>query len=305
MTTRLRIAISGWGRTVALTKAVVVAGFGVAFLVTALKADEVASLTDQEATVRLVTMLVLAAVCAWAAWIFAIPGVTRNAYIELGPDALLVRHPGLFKHPFSVPRDGIKAASIDPRPWRWRWVGNKGRFHLGNGSVPASPPAEVGAPVRWAGLGGTGEVPEWLFSVVGGSPFPLLSNVDDVPNVAILLTEPIRLRAVRRGLRPFATKNPVHVPLQARQVRGLLLKLKDIDAAAGALTAWTSVRPLTMDDVLAVEPDETYKKRAKKRHRVANVWLAILLVVQFGIPGVAALVDRADNDGGPTHETSF
>jgi hypothetical protein len=301
----LRIAISGWGRTVALTKAFIVALFGVAFLVAALNAHEVASLTDEEATVRLVTGLLFAAGCAWAAWIFAIPGLVRNAYIELGPDALLVRHPGLFKHPFSVPRDGIKAASVDPRPWRWRWVGNKGRFHLG--ISPVVSPAETtdaGIRARWAASGATGGVPEWLFSVVGGSPFPLLSNVDDVPNVAFLLTEPIRLRAVRRGLRPFATKNPVHVPLQARQVRGLLVKLKDIDTAGKVLTAWTSVRPLSMDDVFAVEPDETYKTRAKKRHRVANVWLAILLIVQFGIPGVAHLVDRTNNDS-PTREIAL
>ena len=305
---RLRIAISGWGRTVALTKAFFAASFAVAFLVSGINAHDVAGVTDEEATVRLVTGIVFALGAGWAAWIFALPGFVRKAYVELRPDALVVRHPGLFKHPLVVPRDAIKATGIDPRPWRWRWVGNKGRFHLAGNAVAAPesvPPPPPGMPPPAAPpVERKPELPEWLFSVVGGSPFPLLSNVDDVPNVAFVFTEPIRLRAVRRGLRPFATKNPVHVPLQARQVRGVLVKLKDIDAAGNALSAWTTVRPLTADDVFEVEPDEAYRKRAKKRHRVANVWLGILLFVQFGIPGIAHVIDRADRDA-PTHETTI
>jgi hypothetical protein len=309
---RLRIAISGWGRTVALTKAFFAAVFALAFLVQGINAHDVAGVTDEEATVRLVTGIVLALGAGWAAWVFAIPGFARKAYLELGPDNLVVRHPGLFKYPLIVPRDAIKAAGIDPRPWRWRWVGNKGRFHLAGNAALAAAPTDSPAPPAGlpppppepTPLRSPRELPEWLFSVVGGSPFPLLSNVDDVPNVAFVFTEPIRLRAVRRGLRPFATKNPVHVPLQARQVRGVLVKLKDIDHAGNALSAWTTVRPLTADDVVEVEPDEAYRKRAKKRHRVANVWLGILLFVQFGIPGIAHVIDRADDDG-PTHETTL
>lgn len=290
---RLRIAISGWSRTVALTKAVVAALLAIGFVVSAVKARDVSTLSDDEATARLVTSIVFAALSAWAAWIFAIPGLARNAFIELGSNSLLVRHPGVFKHPLTIPRDEIKAAAIDPRPWRWRWLGNKGRFHLGG--------AEGAGPVDGVARG---PFPEWLFSVVGGSPFPVLSNVDDVPNVALLFTTPIRLRAVRRSLRPFATKNPVHIPLQARQVRGILVRLKDIDHVAGALGAWTSVRPLTHADVVELEPDAAYKRRAKKRHRVANIWLTILLLVQFGIPAVLSLADHSEGSS-PSHEATL
>ena len=279
---RLRIAISGWGRTVALTKAAVAFALAIAFLVGGLKAPGTFGLTEADETARLVTGIVMAALTAWAGWAFLPPGITRRAYLELGHEALVVRHPGLFKQPFSVARQTIKAAAIDPRQWRWRWVGNKGRFHLAR-----SAGAEDHRPE---------ELPEWLFSVVGGSPFPVLSNVDDVPNVAFLFTEPVRLRAVRRGLRPFATKNPVHLPLHARQVRGLLVKIKDIDAGERALSHWTTVRPLTVDDVFEAEPDPAYKQKAKRRRRTANVWLTILLLLQFGAPAVAELVDRADNE---------
>ena len=299
--TRLRIAISGWSRTVALTKAVVAVLLAIGFIVSAVKARDVPRLSEDEATARLVTSIVFAALSAWAAWIFAIPGLARNAFIELSSDALLVRHPGVFKHPLTVPRDEIKAAAIDPRPWRWRWLGNKGRFHLGDAEVGGQ--ADGGAPPA-PGAAARGPFPEWLFSVVGGSPFPVLSNVDDVPNVALLFSAPIRLRAVRRSLRPFATKNPVHIPLQARQVRGILVRMKNIDEAAGALAAWTSVRPLTHADVTEIEPDAAYTKRAKKRHRVANIWLTILLLVQFGIPAVLSLADHSEGSS-PSHEATL
>ena len=283
---RLRIAISGWGRTVALVKAAFAFGVAIASLVGALQAPGTFGLTPEEETFRLVTGLIAAALIAWAGWVFLPPGITRRAYLELGPDALVVRHPGLFKHPFAVARQTIKAVAVDPRTWRWRWVGNKGRFHLAAGA-----PAADGASDRPAQ-----ELPEWLFSVVGGSPFPVLSNVDDVPNLAFLFTEPVRLRAVRRGLRPFATKNPVHLPLQARQVRGLLVKIKDVEAGERALSQWTTVRPLTVDDVFEVQPDPEYKLKAKRRRRAANVWLTILLLVQFGTPAITTLNDRAKKD---------
>lgn len=282
---RLRVAISGWSRTVALVKALVALGVAVAFLVSALKVPA-AGLGDQEETARVVTGLVFAALGLWAALVFLPPAITRAAFLELHDDRLLVRHRGVFKQPLAVARETVKAAAVDPRPWRWRWLGNKGRFHLGRAE-------DDGDPVR--------RHPEWLFSVIGGSPFPILSNVDDVPNLAFVFTEPVRLRAVRRGLRPFATKNPVHLPLQARQVRGLLVKVTDPEEAARALATWTSVRPLTIDDVFEVEPDDYYKQKAKKRKRAANVWLTILLFVQFGVPAIAELAHRAD-DNSPTHE---
>jgi hypothetical protein len=277
--TRVPIAVSAWGRTVALARAAVAIVFTVTFIVFAFS-DDVGSLSEEEDAARVVTGLVLAAGCAWVAWLLARPALVRRPYLELTPEALVVVHPGLLKRPLEVPRAAIKAAAVDPRPWRWRWLGNKGRFHLGE-TVPASANA----------------FPEWLFSVVGSSPYPLLSTVDDVPNVAFVFAEPVRMRAVRRGTRPFATKGPVHVPVYGRDVRGLLLKVKDAALAESALSQWTTLRPLTPADVVDFVPDAEYARKAKRRRRMANVWLGVLLFVLFGLPAIVELAHRADESG--------
>ena len=278
---RFRIAISGWARTVALGKAAFIAFVGASLVAVAATADNnagvlnpFADLTDDELAATRATLVVFALACFWMAFLYCRPGFTRTAYVELGPNALVVHHGGLLTKPLSIPRESIKAVAIDPRQWRWRWVGNKGRFHL------ATQPSDGGPP-------------EWLFSVIGGSPFPLLSNVDDVPNLAFLFSEPVRMQHVRRAARMFASKNPVHVPVQGRDVRGLLVKVKDVAAAEGSLASWTTVRPLTTDDVAAGEPDAAYKAKAKKRRRTANVWLGILLFVQFGLPAIATVADQS------------
>lgn len=317
--TRLPISVTGWSRTVALARASVAILFTVTFLFLAFGDDdwmsnnEVAPATDEDRAVQLVTGLLFATACGWGAWRLARPALVRRAYLELAPDGLVVVHPGLLKKPLQIHRSYIKAVAVDPRPWRWRWLGNKGRFHLGGagadpmigpiagGSAPPPPPplagpigpgaAPAGAPPSQAASGGA--LPEWLFSVNGGSPLPLLSTVDDVPNVAFLFEEPIRMVSVRRGMRPFATKSPVHVLAYGRAARGLLVKVKDPAAAEQALSQWTTVRPLTTADVLTIQPDEEYARRARKSRRVVNVWLGILLLLLVGGPVLSELAEAA------------
>jgi hypothetical protein len=276
--TRVPIVVSGWGRTVALARSAVAVIFAVTFVVFAF-ADDVGGISEEESAVKLVTGLVFAAACAWVAWLLARPALVRRAYLELTEDSLLVVHPGLLKRPLEIPRAAIKAATIDPRQWRWRWLGNKGRFHLGG---PGNDPAVAA------------QIPEWLFSVVGSSPYPLLSTVDDVPNVAFVFSEPVRTRPVRRGTRPFATKGPVHVPVYGRDIRGLLIKVKDPGAAEAALSSWTTLRPFTATDVMGYEPDPVYARKAKRRRRMANVWLGLLLLLLVGGPVLTELADNAE-----------
>jgi hypothetical protein len=235
------------------------------------------------------------------------PALVRRAYLELTPEKLVVVHPGLLKRPIEIHRSYIKAAAVDPRPWRWRWLGNKGRFHLGGAganptigpivggsSLPPPPVAEPGEAQPGVGRR-KGEVPEWLFSVNGGSPLPLLSTVDDVPNVAFLFAEPIKMVSVRRGMRPFATKSPVHVVAYGRAARGLLVKVKDPEAAERALSQWITVRPVTTADVLTIQPDEVYARAARRSRRVVNLWLGILLLLLVGGPVLTALSDQANS----------
>ncbi|HEY7875378.1 MAG TPA: hypothetical protein VIG64_09675, partial [Actinomycetota bacterium] len=115
------------------------------------------------------------------------------------------------------------------------------------------------------------------------------------PNVAFVFNEPLRMRSVRRGTRPFATKGPVHVPVHGREVRGLLIKTKDPAAAEAALREWTTIRPLTVADVTGFEPDPAYARKAKRRRRAANLWLAATLFVLIGLPALVELANRADN----------
>ena len=253
---------------------------------------------DEEAAARF-TGVLFAVPCAWAAWRLARPALVRRAYLELAPEKLVVVHPGLLKKPLELHRSYIKAAAVDPRPWRWRWLGNKGRFHLGGAGLDPTVGPIVGgaaAPAEpmsdTAGAVDRSPHPEWLFSVNGGSPLPLLSTVDDVPNVAFLFEEPIRMVSVRRGMRPFATKSPVHVLAHGRAARGLLVKVKDAAAAERELSQWTTVRPVTTADVLTIQPDENYAREARKSRRVVNIWLGILLVVLVGGPVLSALSEN-------------
>jgi hypothetical protein len=314
--TRLPISVTGWSRTVALARASVAILFTVTFILLAFTDDDwinndggVSSVNDEDKSVQLVTGLLFATACGWGAWRLARPALVRRAYLELTPESLVVVHPGLLKRPLQIHRSYVKATAVDPRPWRWRWLGNKGRFHLGGagadptigpitgGSLPISEPVTpvTGAEMTPSGAKPEHGLPEWLFSVNGGSPLPLLSTVDDVPNVAFLFEEPIRMVSVRRGMRPFATKSPVHVLAHGRAARGLLVKVKDAAAAEQALSQWTTVRPLTTADVLTIQPDEEYARRARRSRRAVNVWLGILLLFLVGGPVLSELAEAANS----------
>lgn len=295
--TRLPISVSGWSRIVAVGRASVAILFTIAFLVLAFGERPEGVAESDEAAVR-ATGLIFAAPCAWASWRLARPALARRAYLELTPEKLVVVHPGLLKKPLELHRSYIKAAAVDPRPWRWRWLGNKGRFHLGGaGADPNIGPITGAAPVDPVDTVSTpadsSAHPEWLFSVNGGSPLPLLSTVDDVPNVAFLFEEPIRMVSVRRGMRPFATKSPVHVLAYGRAARGLLVKVKDADAAQRELAQWITVRPITTEDVLTIQPDEEYAKRARKSRRVVNAWMGVLLFFLLGGPVLSSIAERS------------
>jgi hypothetical protein len=96
-------------------------------------------------------------------------------------------------------------------------------------------------------------------------------------------------------MRPFATKSPVHVVAYGRAARGLLVKVKDPVAAEHALSQWTTLRPLTTADVLTIQPDESYARRARKSRRTVNIWLGVLLLLLVGGPVLAELADQAAN----------
>lgn len=223
-------------------------------------------------------MVAAAAVVAFAArilWSNLRIALVRKASITISPDHLLLRHEGIFKAPVTIQREGVRVVSFDDRPARRR-----GRDHP-----------------RFA-LPDAGEnEPEWLYSRTTGSPFPLISQVPDVPNMAIVLHQPVELPKPRRFVKAFPSKQIFVPPLKGRPSRGLLLRLKDPAGARNELEEHYEVRDLVGTDL--PEPDLRSRERARRLTLRDNVVMGSLIVVQFALP-IALADDSAPPPGSET-----
>lgn len=233
---------------------------GLVFVATSFERSSKQTLTASEQTGALVAGIALAGVCGWVGVRLLRPAVVRRASLRLDRDRLVVDHRGLFKNPVLIPHAQIRCAAIDARPAYWRWFRDHKRFHLGHASGDDSP--------------------TWLWSRTGDSPIPLLSHVGDVPNLAVLFTSPVELRTVRRWMKPFTLKGPVHIPRRGQKARGFLARVEDPEGAEADLQRWTVTRPLTVDDVadLQLGPDE--KRKARTRRIRTNIALLMIVAVQ-------------------------
>ncbi len=91
----------------------------------------------------------------------------------------------------------------------------------------------------------------FLFNKSGSSlPF-LRADALDVPNVAVVFNEPLRLprSAWWYGLLPSLSRAAAFYPA-GRSTRGVLMHVQDPDAAGRALASWGVVRDITADDVI-------------------------------------------------------
>ncbi len=214
-----------------------------------------------DTTIDIVKIVLGVPIIPIGSWIFISTlaiATARNARLELFDDHLLIHHRGIFRKPVKIDRTDIAATTFDIRHARLRRFRDHPRFELTDiGDEP---------------------LPGWLYSKVGGSPFPLLSQIGDVPNLAIGFKQPLKLGPARRGIKVFPAKATLHPPIHGRQSRGLLLRLKDAERAAKAFeTRWESVRPIEWRDLEPLRPSAWDERKVRIISRVDDGAIVVIM----------------------------
>lgn len=275
----MRIAIRPYARAVGVAKAAL-AMFGVLAAI-GLVAD-VSGAADSASIPEVVRGIIIIAavlgglIAVRVMWSNLRSAVVRKAWLAISASGVRIDHEGIFKKPVVIPRDQIGVATFDDRPARRR-----GRAHP-----------------RFALPDGRDGAPGYLYSRTGGSPFPILGHVPDNPNLALAFRSPIALSKVRRFVKAFPSRQVVFPPLHARPSRGLVIRLKEVDAARRALEDWGIVRPMVAEDLSA--PGATSLRRAHRLRMRDNAMLGVLILGQFALP--LALAETEDL-GPPDVET--
>jgi hypothetical protein len=197
----------------------------------------------------------------------------HKARLEILSDRLAIYHGGVFRKPFAIAWEDVEAVAFDDRPFRFKRSGNHRRFSL----KPEEP--DDADPL------------DWLYSRSGGAPLPLLGQVFDVPNLAVLFRSPKVLRPVRRWQKAFPSKLRMGPPIHKRKSRGLLVRIKDAPALEAMLEPWGIVRPITWEMLQRHTPAEEDRKKARRSTLRDDAILFLLIVGQAAIPLIIALSD--------------
>jgi hypothetical protein len=157
-------------------------------------------------------------------------------FLKLSPLGLELRHGGLMREPLQMPLGAIAVAVAEPGLARAAAV--EGRFPiLRRLSATAIVPQTEG-------------VEGWLWTSGGGSAFPILTEDDDAPNVALLFTHPLGEEVVRRSFNDaFVTALAARSALGKPAVYGLLLRVGDAMKAQNAFRKFGMIKPLTDREV--------------------------------------------------------
>lgn len=182
--------------------------------------------------------------------------IARKAYLEIHPNGLTIHHRGLFRRDIDIAKDNIAAIAFEDRSHRFRRFRDHPRFPL-----PDPEPASE---------------PRWLYSKVGGAPFPILAQAPEVPNMAICFAQPMVLAPTRRWVKIFPARASIHPPIHKRRSRGLLLRIADTAAAHSALEPWGLTREITQTDLAEVRPSASDRKKVRLLRRLDGA--AILTV---------------------------
>jgi hypothetical protein len=193
-------------------------------------------------------------------WLMMRTAVARRPHLMVGNEGVTVRHKGMLRLPLVIPRERIRLVAVEAEPPRRqsRFRESK-RFRLVSDSE-SNP-----------------QVPEWLYSRTGGSPFPLLSHVSDPPNVAFLFTEPTTIYQARRTTKVFPVKGPVHMVRQRQQTHGLLLRVRDSDLARRAFEQQGLLGSIGPREVEQVTPGVAQRDRARARSTRADLLAAAIV----------------------------
>ena len=204
----------------------------------------------------------------------------RRAHLAVDPDGLTIHQSGILKRPLRFPQGDIRVAAIDatvpPRQFRIGLRDHR-RFPV------SAPPGYQGPPL-----------PEWLYSRVGGSPFPLISHLGDPPNVLLMFNRPVPVDNARRTLKILAAKGPIHVVRPRQETHGLMLRVTDPEQARRAFHQHELLGDVTTRDVMAVSPGQAQYERARTYNTRANLLVAGLMVMNVGGPMLVEGAGPAD-----------
>lgn len=196
------------------------------------------------------------------------PAFTRTARLDVDPEGVTIVNPGVFRHALRIPKSEIRLAAVDSTvPPR--------QFHVGPRDHRRFP---ITAPHGYQGP----PLPEYLYSRVGGSPFPLISHVGDPPNVLLLLNRPEQLHGARRTHKVMAAKGPIHLARPHQKTNGLLLRVAEPERARRAFHQHELLREVTGRDVLAVGPGPAQQERARTYNTRANLLVGAIIMLNFG-----------------------
>jgi hypothetical protein len=265
------LRVSFYSRCVAFFRALFPLAFGTYIVVAAL--HFAITQTDQPLPGR-----TIAAVLGWhvgllgvaLGWLMMRTAFVRGARVTIGDEGVDIVHKGMLRLPLMIKKETIKLAAVDGEAPRRRFRRTEsGRFRL-------SPVPQATSP--W---------PEWLYSRGGGSPFPLLGHVGEPPNVALIFTQPMNPYQARRTAKIFPVKGPVHILRPRQLTRGLLLRVRDPEAARRAFERQGLLGAITVREVEEVAPGVAQRDRARARRTRADLIAAAIIGVNLLAPALA------------------
>jgi hypothetical protein len=207
----------------------------------------------------------LGAAAACLGVLMMLPAFTRHAQLQVDPEGVTIRHQGVLRRPLRIPKSDVRLAAVDPTvPPRQMRIGLRDHRRF-----PISAPHGYQGP----------SLPDYLYSRVGGSPFPLISHVGDPPNVLLLLNRPEHLNIARRTHKVMAAKGPIHLARPHQKTYGLLLRVADPDQARRAFHQHELLSEVTGRDVLAVGPGHTQRERARTYNTRANLLVSAIILL--------------------------
>jgi hypothetical protein len=192
--------------------------------------------------VLVMTSPVLLAV-PWILWMAAAGGV-----VEVHPDALVIRHRRVLRRPLTIPRSQVRRVLLDDGS-----ATGRARFATGD-------PAE---PLLW-----TDPVVRRQHAdrpVVGDAL---------LPNLAVVLEEPLVMDAARDSLTALTFGGEVAPPRRSGAARALLFAMEDLHAVRAALVGW----PVEMADGAGAVPPEV-AEAARRVPREAAAWVVLSALV--------------------------
>jgi hypothetical protein len=185
-------------------------------------------------------------------------------YLELHPELGLRLHDRIvLREPLEIPRAQLRAGAVEGPPRRRRSLGSTlVRFRVAGAEA-------------------------WCWGAREGSRLPQLGHVRDIPNLALVFTEPIAAPRARRGSRTWMLGHPPHGRVRKGEpLCGLLCTVRDPELAERALAAWGLTGTLEcadLDPVDAVPPSRRRQVRFGHYAVAAFVlWTGVNALYGFG-----------------------